>query len=349
MEKETRMPRSVFAAVALCSLLVPTFFVATAGAAIPKATPTPLILTTPTPAPTVPPIRPSVIVYPFDIGSDMPKGASQQIATIFDQQLAAAGGIVVITPSAGIVRAQYLTSAAANHADYYISGFLTAVGDSAALTTQLVSVRTGIMLRSTTVSISSASDAAAQALAARDLMFADSGVTQADISTGGNATPTPSSDNGASVSLNNAGGFLGLFHHGKAAAATPGPAVKPARVAVVARVDGNVDPSALTVATNHLNAALSRSFTTREGSVDSKNVAAQANAVCGNHRDATIVAGSIVHTPRRGFHHESDTFHLTVYTCFGAPLYAGSGDGNSVDGAIDAAVHDYVAGHPLNS
>lgn len=342
------MPRSFFAAIALCSLVVPTLFVATAGATVPRATPTPLTLTTPTPAPTAPSIRPAVIVYPFDIGSDMPKGASQQIATIFDQQLTAAGGIVVITPSAGVARAQYLTSAAANHADYYISGFLTAVGDSAALTTQLVSVRTGIMLRSTTVSISSASDAAAQALAARDLMFADSGVAQANIDTGAQATPTPSSDNGASVSLNNAGSFLGLFHHSRAAAATPGPTVKPARVAVVARVDGNVDPSALTVATNHLNEALSHNFTTREGAVDSKGVAAQANAVCGNHRDATIVAGSVAQTPRRGFRHETDTFHLSVYTCFGAPLYEGSSDGSSVEGAIDAAVHDYVTAHPLN-
>lgn len=332
----------LLAAFALCSAVA---LVAAAPLVRPTATPIPLA--TATAAPTPPAIEPSVVVYPYDVGSGMPKGAGQQIQQILMQQLQRAGGVIVVTPSVGVQRKDFLVSARNAHADYYISGFLTQVGDSAAMTTQLVATRSGIMLRSTTVQIQTAEDAAAQAAFARDVMFADSGISQGQMAAAPQDTPVPdSTDNGASMKIG--GGMFGFLHRGKKTTESVA-ATKPSRIAIVARVIGNLDPSQLTAATQHLHAQLARSFNTRLGDLESGTVSAKANAVCGNDRDATIIGGSIDRTPGRMFHKESDVFKMRVYTCFGAVLDDEQGDSSSVSGAIDDAIKAYVTAHPENS
>lgn len=336
----------LLAAFALCSSLVLIGATPLIG-----TTPTPMPVATATAAPTAPPVEPSVVVYPFDVGSGLPKNAGTQIQQILMQQLLHAGGIEVITPSAGVQRANFLSSARGAHADYYISGFLTQVGDSAAMTTQIVATQSGIMLRSNTVQIETAQDAAAQAMVARDVMFVYSGIGQDQMAAAPEATSTsaPSStDNGASVKIG--GGVFDFLHHGKKASDAGAKVVtKPSRIAIVARLIGNLDGSALTAATQHLHAQLSRSFNTRLGDLESGTVAAKANAVCGSDRDATIIGGSIERTPGHLFHKESDVFKMRVYTCFGAVLYDEQGEGSSVNAAIDAAVASYASAHPDNS
>ena len=334
----------LLAAFALCSA-----FALVAAAPLVKPTATPIPITAATAAPTAPPFEPTVVIYPYDVGSGMPKDAGQQIQQILMDQLEHASGVIVVTPSVGIARKDYLVSAHNAHADYYVSGFLTQVGDSAAMTTQIVSVRSGIMLHSTTVQIQTAQDAAAQALMARDVMFADSGISQGQMAAAPDTTPAPSStDNGASVKIGS--GLLGIFHRGKKSSdQAPVVAAKPARIAIVARVVGNVDGSQLTIATQHLHEQLARSFKTRLGEVETTSLAAKANEVCGKDRDATIIGGTIERTPGKVFHKESDVFTMRVYTCFGAVLYDQEGDGSSISGAIDAAVKTYAQAHPDNS
>ncbi len=334
----------LLAAFALCSAVA---LVAAAPLVRPTATPIPLA--TATAAPTPPAIEPTVVVYPYDIGSGMPKGAGAQIQQILMQQLQHAGGVIVVTPSAGVRRKDFLVSARNAHADYYISGFLTQVGDSAAMTTQLVATRSGIMLRSMTVQIQTAEDAAAQAGAARDIMFADSGISQGQMAAAPDDTSAPSStDNGASMKIGS--GIFGFLHRGKKSSdSSPTAATKPSRVAIVARVIGNLEASQLTAATQHLHAQLDRNFKTRLGDLESGTVGTKANAVCGNDRDATIIGGSIERTPGHMFQKESDVFKMRVYTCFGAVLYDEQGKGSSVSNAIDAAVQAYASAHPNNS
>lgn len=333
----------LLAAFALCSAVA---LVAAAPLVRPTATPIPLA--TATAAPTAPPFEPSVVVYPYDVGSGMPKDAGRQIQQILMQQLTHAGGVIVVTPSAGVQRKDYWASARSAHADYYISGFLTQVGDSAAMTTQLVATRSGIMLRSNTVQIQTAEDAAAQAGFARDVMFADSGISQGQMAAAPTDTAAPTStDNGASVKIGS--GFLGIFHHGKKSSDSAVAVAKPSRVAIVARVIGNLDGSGLTAATQHLRAQLGRSFNTRLGDLESGTVGAKANAVCGSDRDATIIGGTIARTPGHMFHKESDVFKMRIYTCFGAVLDDEQGSGSSVNAAIDDAIKNYVSAHPENS
>jgi TolB-like protein len=333
----------LLAAFALCSA-----FALVAAAPLVRPTATPIPLATATAAPTPPAIEPTVVVYPYDVGSGMPKDAGKQIQQILMQQLSHAGGVIVITPSVGVQRKDYLVSARNAHAAYYVSGFLTQVGDSAAMTTQLVATRSGIMLRSTTVQIQTAEDAAAQALFARDIMFADSGISQGQIATAPEDTPAPSStDNGASVKIG--GGMFGFLHRGKKSSNSKAAVTKPSRVAIVARVVGNLDGSGLTASTQHLRAQLERSFNTRLGDLESGTVGAKANAVCGSDRDATIIGGTISRTPGHLFHKESDVFKMRIYTCFGAVLDDEQGQGSSVNNAIDDAVKNYVTAHPENS
>jgi len=322
----------------------------TAPSPKPLATATPIPAFTATPEPAKAAVPPSVVVYQFETTGEMPKNISSSIAQLFDQQLTV-GGLHVIMPPNGIVRSNYLTNAHASKADYYISGYLTPLGDGAAMVVQVVTADTGIMIFSKTAQIFSTNDAAAQADAAREMMLAHSGQLAQYDQAPPTATPQPDSTQGASTSL---GGLFGIFKHGsKSSNSGIAPAVanqdKPDRIAIIARVGGGgIDTGTLTSATQSLSGAMSRYFRTQVDRSNSSDIPPNADAICGSNRNATIAGGTLGQQHSHG--KAQSTFTLRIYTCFGAVIYEGDPvTGGSAQEAIDQAVSTYATQNPSNS
>ena len=163
-------------------------------AAAPHARPTPAPSPSPhSSAPVPPAAAPSVVVFPFEVDSELPAKSGEQVAEIFDQQITQAGGVTVIRPAPGVVRADYLNVAKKNNADYYVSGFLRAVGDGAAMVLQVVSASSGVMVFSHTSQVTNADQASAQALTAREVILARSGLLTGPDQAPPKATPAPTS------------------------------------------------------------------------------------------------------------------------------------------------------------
>lgn len=317
--------------------------------AVAVATPPPL--QTPAPAPLPPAAgQPVVLIYPFDVqtGADPKLGIA--IAQILAQEMATAGGITVLAIPQGVKRADFLENAHSQKADFYISGYVTPVGESAAVVEQVVSVDSGVILFSQTAQVTSVADVASQSLLARTqiLTFVGRGTQSVDTQTSN--TPAPTSTNGAQVPISGIGSIISSVfgHKGSAHGPTPAPGEKPQRGVIVAPVSasGAVVSADLAGATHELYFALNRHFTTQLTAVTTPPAQA-ADEICGANRDNTIASGTLAETAPG--HRQQYTFTLSVYTCFGATLEQKIGKGGSLKSAIDAAVTAYAAAHPQNS
>jgi hypothetical protein len=319
------------------------------------ATPPPLI--TPTPVPTRAPGaagQPVVVVYPFNVPSDVNPQTGAAIAQIYAQVLSQSGGLTVLAIPDQIKREDYGKYAHAKGADYYISGYLQPIGDSAAIVAQIYDVTGEISVYSTTTQVTSVQDIASQGLTARTVILRAAGLDQPELAVGAANTPTPSATNGASTSLNN---VLGGIFHGKSkgspkpgASHSPTPPPKPARATIVAHVSGTVPANVLATSTNELYTALNKTFTTSLTAAAFTDPAHQADGICGTNRNNVIASGVLGAQHIGGLHaHEHYTFTLNVYTCFGGVLATYTNDDNDYKKAIDAAVESYVTDHPDNN
>jgi hypothetical protein len=313
----------------------------------PRSTPTP----SPSPAPTATPaFAPKVVIYPFETTGGLQRTSGSAIASIFARVIKLSGGVTIVPPPARVARADYGAQAQKLNADYYISGYLTPLGDGASMVEQIVGVQHGIIIYSNTAQIVTGADAASQALTARQVVLAHSGrVDQAYQAN--NGTPAPTSTEGASVHIGGLGSLFNIFHH--KSKATPPPslsaAAKPQRVVLVERVDGaGLDAGTLTGGTQVLVAALDRHFHTQLSDLNVRDSASAANSVCGSNRNATVISGSLSQR-RRGLAGSASVFTLHVYTCFGATLYQTTQSGSSIRQAVESAVDAYAAAHPQNS
>jgi hypothetical protein len=308
----------------------------------------------PPPPPTPVPISgqsPVVLVYPFDVqtGADPKLGIA--IGQILAQEMVAAGGITVLPVPQGVKRADFLQQASAAHADFYISGYVTPVGDTAAVVEQVVSVSSGVILFSQTAQVSSVADVASQSLLARAQILAFVGRGTQQVQTQSANTPAPTSTNGAQVPLRGIASIVdSVFKHRSGAHnASPAPTTKPSRGLIVAPVtgSGSIAPADLTNAMHELYFALNRHFNTQVTSVASSDVAHSADQICGTNRDNTIASGTLAEAPTR--HGHDVTFTLEIFTCFGAMLDRQVGKGSTLKSAVDAAAAAYASAHPDNS
>lgn len=308
----------------------------------------------PLPQPSPPPSleqAPVVLVYPFDVQTGADPRIGTAIAQILAQEMAAAGGIAVPPIPQNVKRADFLDNARAAKADFYISGYVTPVGDSAAVVEQVVSVESGVILFSQTAQVSSVADVASQSLLARSQILAFVGRGTENVETQTSNTPAPTSSNGAQVPISGLTNIVdSVFKHkGAAHSPSPAPALKPPRGVIISPVtsSGYLAPAELTNALRELYLALNARFTTQMTAVTSPP-AQSADAICGPNRDNTIATGTLTETP--GKHNRvAVTFVLLVYTCFGAPLEREVGKGASLKTAVDSAVAAYAAAHPDNS
>jgi hypothetical protein len=336
---------------------VPLLF-AVASLALVAATPSPKPSVLPSPAPSASPATPkpvfagtpTVLIYPFETqaGADPKIGAA--ISQILSQTMSGAGGMNIQTAPGNVARTDFQTYARQQHADFYISGYVTPIGETASVVEQVVSVDSGVILFSQTAQVNNVGDVASQSLQARAEILAYTNRGTQNIQSTSANTPAPTASNGAQVKLGGISGIVdSVFHHRAAATPTPMPAsAKPSRGVIVAPVSGtgNVPATDLHNATNELYFALSRRYNASITSVKG-SVASSADTICGAQRDNTIASGTIAENiPKHG--HEVD-FTLQIYTCFGAVLDTQTGKGNSIKAAVDAAASAYALAHPENS
>ncbi|MEO6912536.1 MAG: hypothetical protein ABI182_00770 [Candidatus Baltobacteraceae bacterium] len=312
----------------------------------PKPTPTPTAAPT---AAATPAAAPTVVVYPFTVSGDLPADAGAKLGLILGQQMIAQGGIVV-KPAPVAARSGYESGALSLGADYYISGYITPVGDNISMVEQVVSTSSGgVIVFSKTAEIQSYNDAATQAIVLHDAVLTHAGRLDAQYSqqTAPAATPTPNNTTGTSTNLGN---LAGIFkRRGKSAAGTPFP--KPVRAMIVVRVTGSAPQADRTNASTLLLAALSQRYTATFSAVVTENVRGDIKSICGAQSGPSVGSGILsVDRVRQGFTTVTqDTFTLRVYNCDGSMLYQTATRGDSLQATVDAAVNKYIALHPGNT
>ncbi len=298
----------------------------------------------------------ALVIYPFDVQGGIDKKIGIAMAQITAQEIAAAGGISVSPVQEDII-ANFLANARTLKADYYISGYVTPVGEIAAVVVQLVAVDSGIIIYSQTAQVQTVADVASQALVERDaiLVNAHPGSRQAVAET--SSTPAPTSTNGANMKIAGISGIVDSVFgkHGKPSPKPSGgpgatPLPKPSRGVIVARVSGPADLAGdLTNATSYLYTALNHFYNTQMTGV-TENIPQSADGICGTNRNNTIVTGSLAEKKSGGHHPKAQVaFTLSVYTCFGAQLDQQIATADSIDKAITAAVSAYATAHPDNN
>jgi TolB-like protein len=320
------------------------------------AAPRPAPKNTPTPAPAAalqPTSLPIVVVFPFGASSDIAPGNGEKAANLFVQVMNSAGGIDTIDAPPTIARADYLKYAKSVDADYYVSGYMTPLGNGVSLVEQVVSTRSGVMLFGNTAQIESFEDASAQAIAIHDgILTQIRGEQQQYQEAQASSTPTPLPSGQANIGKGLAD-IAGLFHRGKSKTPKTTVAVtKPDKGILVARVNGSVPAPNLSSATSELYSALSAYYYARMTSSPGLNLTQTADSLCGSNRNNTIATGTLA---AKSEHHgivgvrTNWTFTLEIYTCWGAKLDTETATAGSPKDAIANAVASYATTHPQNS
>ena len=336
--------RRFSAAVLIC------LSIALVGAARPPAKPAATPAPSPTPSAVPTSSKPILVVYPFSVTGDIKPDAGTKAAALFAQQIEQTGDVATVQGSSSVKRTNYPTDAVAKHADYYLSGYMTMIGDGVSLVEQLVSVSSGTIVYSNTAQIQSFNDAAAQASAIHEALMANENRFTAAInnnqSDAAPSTPAPLPGTQANIG--------GLFKHGSHEKATPAPKVaavdKPQKGIFVVRIGGALPDGELTAGTQSLYQALGEHYNAKMSGATG-NASKSADSICGTDRNNTVATGDVTTgSVKSGFFRKAQyTFTLSVYTCFGAQLAQTSGTGSSLSDAIRAAVDAYATNHPANS
>jgi hypothetical protein len=118
---------------------------------------------------------PTVTVYPFSAGSGIDSTTGAKLAIAIGARLNERKDLAVKLPTAGSTRAKFLEDARAIGADYYVTGYVTPLGDDVTLVIQLVNTTTGILVWSNTATVRTFGEAGAQADSIHDVIIARSG------------------------------------------------------------------------------------------------------------------------------------------------------------------------------
>ena len=192
--------RSLFscalAAAFLMSVLAPAAEAKKSSAAAspsPSPSAAPSALRTPGKSSFPPPI---VVVFPLNVTGEADKEAGSRLGLLFATRFATSGGITVKAPPPGTLRKDYLEESRKLNADYYVSGYVTPIGNEVALVEQIVSTYSGIVVWSNTAQVLTYNDASSQADIMRTAILRHAGraVAQEDspiVQPSGAATPQP--------------------------------------------------------------------------------------------------------------------------------------------------------------
>ncbi|MDQ6933603.1 MAG: hypothetical protein M3160_10590 [Candidatus Eremiobacteraeota bacterium] len=326
----------VFLGVGVCAL--PLFGVVRHR---PVRTPPPAPTALPSPAPTATPSAPVIVIYPLTVNGDTEKDAGTKIAALFANSILQSGGIVIKPTSPGVARQEFLNEAKRLGADYYISGFLTPLGNEVALVEQVVSTFSGTVVYANTAQVSTYADASAQGQVLRNAVLTHAGRVVAEYNrpvAEPSTTPTPSSGKEANIG--------GLFRHRTKGTQGVSVAVRRSGSVTVVRVDGSAPDAARGAASKALLGSFQRLGDARLSAIVTENIARDAPSICGAERQTTVASGSLA-MERGSFGRSAHaTFTLRIYGCDGKLIYQETERNTSIDRAVNAAVDKYVATHP---
>ncbi|GAC1392011.1 MAG: hypothetical protein NVSMB31_09790 [Vulcanimicrobiaceae bacterium] len=308
----------------------------------PNSTPAPT--PSPTPIASAAPVAPVVVLYPFTVNGDADKNAGNKMVALFAAQMTASGGLIIKpVPASPVQRADYLTNALKNGADYYISGYMTPLGDEVALVEQVVSTSSGAIVWSSTATVLTYGDALTQADTIKKVVIGHAGRVEASYKQQqALATPVPGPANGAQTSI---GSILGLLHRGGRSAPAPRPTLapdkKPLRPILVVGHDD--------VATALIH-ALDGMYRVTHSATVTQNVAADAHTVCGSISNATVAeAEQRTEFTKSLPRYSLSAVTLRIFRCDGSVFFQKSARASSLGEAIDQAVAAFVAAHPSNT
>jgi hypothetical protein len=107
---------------------------------------------------------PVVVVYPLTLsGAVVHTEVGSDVAILLGARLAQDGAITLRPYTPGTTRAQFLDAALKEKADYYVTGYLQQIGSDVSMILQIVSTHSGSVVFSSTTTIKTFGDAAAQA------------------------------------------------------------------------------------------------------------------------------------------------------------------------------------------
>jgi len=295
--------------------------------------------------------EPVAVVYPFIASGQLAPDAGSTVAVLLSTRMIQLGGITVKPYTPGTDRSEYLDAALKQDADYYVTGYLTPVGDDVSLIAQVVSTHSGSIVYSTTMLVRTFGDVAGQADEIRDAIVRHAGRSYAALD---EPEPAPSGS-----PRPRATGGIDLSHafshrtHGTAQLPSPAPRVAEAPVAsspaLILTVDGVSDARAQAYAASAI-----AKYLKRDG-VDSGMLPVSAAAgvvhaaqLCAANAGARLLYAGTLSIDPGGNRAPSDVqFQVSAYDCKGTLLGRAVGTATvgkrGVDGAIDAAADSAVA------
>jgi len=271
-------------------------------------------------------IVPTVIVYPLEASSSsLNREDSARIAAVLATQIALGGGIKVIPPKAGVERANYLSDARSVGANYYVTGFVTPLGNGASVVDQVVSTTSGTLVFSVTNYITSIDDIASQGdqLRAGILDRGARAIQAFQAPPPPDQTPAPEPSNGTQANINN------IFGRKKGPASVAEAPPRGSTIGILT-IGGSADFDHRSAAAKSIAAALENSG--RHGVI--VNADEPSANVCAAYKTTSLV-GAWLDTPANA----NATLRMVAFDCSGKIAYDHTFKvplANAADAAVDA-------------
>lgn len=166
----------------------------------------------------------SVVVFPLTVNGDAQKDSGNRLAVLIAQQMAE-NGVKVVAPTPGTQRKDFLDVARQLGCDYYVTGFITPLGQEVTVVEQVVSTISGTVVFSNSAQLLTYADANGQGalLAGAVLRHAGRGLASLGEAPANVSTPAPKESNEANLT--------GIFKRKPKAKAKASPSASPAAAA----------------------------------------------------------------------------------------------------------------------
>lgn len=291
---------------------------------------------------------PSIVVYPLQANGSLDPEAGSRLSVMLATQIAQLGGVTVKPAPPGIAQRDYLEAARKLGVDYYVSGYITPLGDSASVVEQVVSAYSGSVVWSNTAEMSTYADAAGQGSLIRSAIIGHAGRAFASLGTGEEPAPAaPPESQSASKEAN-----LTLVGPRKPRVASAAGTPAPKQTVAVLPVAGSDSPDRRTYAAGSVVHALKKhGVNAALAPAPAPDPASDAHQVC-SQTGATLVLGTTLATqaPQPNAPTTANVV-VSAYDCAGQLLgrQTASRDAGgkrgwqvAIDRAVEAAVNDYL-------